>query len=121
MVIKQRAYYDREIQKKTAELSQAQKSVQETTNMPNPCNSKALPIKDVPDARKLLEFIFEIAVESSAASHLDMNKANKLSEKVKSLKYVFFSIVTNYNCYEGHTATKSRHKEFIFQKKKMCL
>jgi hypothetical protein len=83
--IQQKEYFDKEIKRKTAELSQAQRSVQESENMANPFNSKMLPIKDVPEARKLLEYLFDSAVDSAASSHLDKIRAKKNGEDVKKL------------------------------------
>ena len=82
---KRKARLNREVQKKSDEIAKLQRKVQNAeVGWENPVSAKKLPLKDVPEARKLIEFLWTELVDAKCAADLSTRKE---SESVWLTKY----------------------------------
>ena len=75
---KRKARLNREVQKKSDEIAKLQRIVQDAeVGRENPVSAKKLPLKDVPEARKLIEFLWTELVDAKCAADLSTRKESE--------------------------------------------
>lgn len=83
---KQTAQYQARIKQITAQLASCQQSTHDLDRQPNPTTAKQMPIKDVAEARKIIEALFEMAVEKGSESLISKEESSSSKEKIAHLK-----------------------------------
>ena len=66
----------RNIDRKTAEIALLQRKVSESESYENPVSSKKLPLKDLGEARKMIEFLFDQLAEKATTANLNELRSN---------------------------------------------
>lgn len=83
---KKRARLERDKARKTAEIAQLQGIIAESDSYPNPISAKKLVLKDVGEARKIIEFLFDQLVEHKSSANINELRVRDSEEQTKKLK-----------------------------------
>ena len=70
----------------TAQLANSQQATADFDRQANPTSTKCMPIKDVAEARKIIELLFESAVENGANSLIHKGSADQKKETIQNLQ-----------------------------------
>ena len=70
----------------TAQLANSQQATADFDRQANATSTKCMPIKDVAEARKIIELLFESAVENGANSLINKGIADQKKETIQNLQ-----------------------------------
>ena len=72
---KRKARLKRDIEKKSAEIAQLQRKITESeASQENPVSAKKLPLKDVGEARKIIEYLWSELVDAKSSANINERK-----------------------------------------------